>query len=307
MTYTILVAVDGDPDHRAAIDWAAARAARDGARLELIHVIDRSWGDSGEQPARLLELAGRTRLSAEGRVAARRTRAVLGLNRVPATGGAEGEEEDPGIDIHGSLRFGHLAHELIAASEAVDMLVLGTPAEAERQRAFAGSVAVRVAGAAACTVAAVPHGWQDRARGVVVGVDGDLPSEPAVAFAAAEAAATGDPLTVVCAGFATADPLLESGVVEGGPEDRRVRIVAEAAEQAEAARPGIVVFRDVVDTSPASGVVAEAEDSRLLVVGTHDRHGVKRMMLGSVGHDVLLNTRTPVVVVRGRRSEAPER
>ncbi len=40
----------------------------------------------------------------------------------------------------------------------------------------------------------------------------------------------------------------------------------------------------------------------MLVVGTHDRRGVDRLMLGSVSHDLLLNVRIPTVVVRSRES-----
>ena len=81
---------------------------------------------------------------------------------------------------------------------------------------------------------------------------------------------------------------------------RVARIAEDTAERMRVEHPGLTVFAETVETSPARGMVAEAEGARLLVIGTHDRRGVQRVMLGSVGHDVLLNALTPVAVVRNR-------
>ncbi|WP_374009228.1 universal stress protein [Leifsonia sp. LS-T14] len=298
MGYTIMVAVDGEPEHRAALDWACARAARDGARLELVHVIERSWNESGEQPGRLLELAAKSLLAAEVRIATHRVQAVA--DRADAATGRSGVQTVvPDVEIGTRVLFGHVGHELATASGDADLLVIGTPSEAERQHAFASSIAVRVAAVADCTVVAVPHDWEGQGRGVVAGVDGERMTEPALTFAADEAALLGEPLTVVCAGY-VANPLLAGRVPERSLGDRRERIAEEAARSARAQHPGLTVFADTVETSPAAGIVAESDGSRLLVIGTHDRHGVQRIMLGSVGHDVLLNARTPVAVVRNR-------
>ncbi|MEV8213246.1 universal stress protein [Leifsonia sp. NPDC077715] len=298
MNYSIMVAVDGEPEHRAALDWAAARAARDGARLELVHVIDRSWNESGEQPGRLLELAAKSLLAAEVRIAAHHARTVA--DRAASAAGRSGVQTVvPDIDIGTRVLFGHVGHELASASDDADLLVMGTPSQAERGHAFASSIAVRVAAVAECTVVAVPHDWEGEGRGVVVGADGERTTEAAVAFAADEAALLGEPLTVVCAGY-LANPLLAGFVPEMSLGDRRERVAEDAAQAARALHPELTVSADTVETSPARGIVAEADGSRLLVIGTHDRRGVQRMMLGSVGHDVLLNALTPVAVVRNR-------
>lgn len=303
MSFTITVAVDGEPEHRAALDWGSARAARDGARLELVHVIERSWNESGEQPGRLLELAATSLLAAEVRIAAHHARTVAdraGISADPA--GVQ--TVVPDIEISTRVLFGHVGHELATASGDADLLVIGTPSDAERRHAFASSVAVRVAAVADCTVVAVPHDWEGGGRGVVVGVDGERMTEPAVAFAADEATLLGEPLTVVCAGY-IANPLLAGLVPEMSLGDRREQVAEDAAQWARTRHPELTVFADTVETSPARGIVAEADGSRLLVIGTHDRRGVQRVMLGSVGHDVLLNALTPVAVVRNRVSERP--
>ncbi|MGH1548800.1 universal stress protein [Leifsonia poae] len=299
MTYTIMVAVDGRPEHRAALDWAATRAARDAARLELVYVIERSWGDSPDRPGRALELAARTLLEAERTIALRRMADFARRVTVPPSSASDAALPGGEQEVTAGFRYGHVGRELVRASAGADLLVIGTPSELDRQHAFSGSLAVRVAAAAECAVAVVPHGWEPRGRGVVVGVDGEPPAEAAVAFAADEAAALDEPLTVVCAGY-VANPLLAGLVPEISLGDRRRQIVDAAREYALELDRGITVFAEVVETSPAPGIVAEADGSRMLVIGTRDRHGVQRVMLGSVGHDVLLNVRVPVVVVRTR-------
>lgn len=272
MAYTIMVAVDGEPGHRAALDWASVRAAREEARLELVHVVERSFADSGEQPGRMLTLAGRSLVAAEEKYALRHTRVA---------------------EVRARVLVGHPVRDVAAVSAGAALLVVGIPPAPDRQRALAGSLAVHVAAAADCTVAAVPHGWREGGRGIVVGVDGDRPTEPAVDFAAAEAVRLGEPLTIVCA----AAPVPGR---EPSAADRRGRIVGAAAERARRLHPGLTVIPAVVDTTPSRALVSASEGARMVVLGTHDRHGVKRIVLGSVGHDVLLNADLPVVVVRAR-------
>lgn len=305
MTGAILVGVDGEPEHRSALTWAVERAMRDGTDLELVYVIERSWGDRLDEPMDDLVRA------AEGVLAAEREAAARIAGRVSSTAGATARGSGIGDrppQITTGYRYGHVGAELTEASRGAGLLVLGSRvgSERERERRFSGSLQVRTAATAACSVAVVPHGWErggTAAAGVVVGVDGQAPSEAAVAFAADEADALGEPLRIVCVGYA-ANPLLAGLVPEVSLGDRRQRIVAQAAESARAAHPSIAVSADVVEASPARGLVAAAEGSRMLVVGTHDRRSAERLMLGSVAHDVLLNVRVPVVVAREHRGSA---
>ncbi|NUU07832.1 universal stress protein [Leifsonia sp. C5G2] len=293
MADTIMVAVDGEPEHRAALDWAAARAAWMPARLELIHVVERSFSDSGEQSGRMLTLAGRALVAEEERYALRRARAALHLEHADADP-ARAEPE-----IRSRVLFGHAGRDVVAASAGALLLVVGTPPAARTQRALAGSIAARVASAAACTVVAVPHGWRGHGRGIVVGVDGEPPTGPAVDFAGDEAARLGEPLVVVYAGYAVG--AVRNGRRAAGPaatDDARGRIVTAAADRALRRHPGLVVRARVVEAAASDGLVSEARGARMLVLGTHDRRGVKRVVLGSVGHDVLLRARLPVVIAR---------
>ncbi|MDN4597278.1 universal stress protein [Leifsonia virtsii] len=293
MADTIMVAVDGEPEHRAALDWAAARAAWMPARLELIHVVERSFADSGEQSGRMLTLAGRALVAEEERYALRRARAALHLEHADA----DPPRAEP--EIRSRVVVGHAGRDVVTASAGAVLLVVGTPPAARTQRALAGSIAARVASAAACTVVAVPHGWRGHGHGVVVGVDGEPPTGPAVDFAADEAARLGEPLVVVYAGYAVG--AVRDGRQPAGPAtvgDVRERIVEDAVDRARRRHLRLVVRTRVVEAAPSAGLVSEAHGARMLVLGTHDRRGVKRVVLGSVGHDVLLRARLPVVIAR---------
>lgn len=299
MTGTIMVGVDGRAEHRAALEWAARRAVRDGSRLELVFVLEHSWGDDADGPSDLLVLAAKSLLATEREAALRIAEAAS--TRVPALTGPEpARTRHPRLEVGTRYLYGHVGAELTAASRGADLLVVGARSRSERDRGFAGSLHLRLASTAACPVAVVPHGWAGAGAGVVAGVDGKAPAETAVAFAADEAAALGERLRLVCVGY-TANPLLAGLVPEVSLDDRRKRILEEAAERARELHPGIDVRADVIEAAPARGLVEAAEGSRMLVVGTRDRHGAKRVMLGSVGHDVLLNVRVPVVIARARR------
>lgn len=299
MTDTIMVGVDAEAGHRAALEWATRRAVRDGARLELVFVIERSWGDTPDEPGSLLVLAAKSLLSAEQEAALRIAEAAS--TRVPALTGPEPAPARRAlIDVGTRYLYGHVGPELAWASRDADLLVVGARSGLDHDRGFAGSLALRVAATAACSVAVVPYGWRDAGTGVVVGVDGQVSSDAAVALAAAEAAALDEPLRIVCVGY-SANPLLTGLVPEVSLGDHRRRIVDSAADAAHEFHPDLDVRAEVVEASPSRGLVAAAEGHRMLVVGTHNRRSAKRLMLGSVSHDVLLNVRVPVVVAREHR------
>lgn len=299
MTDTITVGVDGKAEHRAALEWATRRALRDGARLDLVFVIERSWGDGPDEPGSLLVLAAKSLLESERETALRIAEAAS--TRVLAL---TGPEPSPGrraeLVVETRFLYGHVSSELAWASRDADLLVLGARSGTDREHGFAGSLPVRVAATAACSVAVIPYGWNQLGFGVVVGVDGQPSSDAAVALAAAEAVALGEPLRIVCVGY-TANPLLAGLVPEVSLGDHRQRIVETAAAAARESHPSIDVRAEVVEAAPSRGLVASAEGHRMLVVGTHNRRSAKRIMLGSVSHDVLLNVRVPVVVAREHR------
>jgi nucleotide-binding universal stress UspA family protein len=110
-----------------------------------------------------------------------------------------------------------------------------------------------------------------------------------------------EPATVIGGGYAT----VAGGVVDPIPElieaqDKAARELLERAAK-RAADQGITAKIVLVDNSfAAEGVVATAAqiDAELIVMGSHGRRGLNRLLLGSQTNNVLAHTNIPVLVTR---------
>jgi nucleotide-binding universal stress UspA family protein len=141
-------------------------------------------------------------------------------------------------------------------------------------------------------------------RIVVVGLDGSEASLDALRSAISACKAIGARLHlvhVVALPFiaaASAQGMGWAGVVAGMHEDGEtmVRRAAKAADEARVRHSArIIEAQDV-----ATALVRVAEDARatLVVVGSHGRTGIRRVLLGSVAERVVRLAHCPVLVVR---------
>jgi nucleotide-binding universal stress UspA family protein len=80
--------------------------------------------------------------------------------------------------------------------------------------------------------------------------------------------------------------------LEGAAKSALERAMA-LAQQA-----GVVAQTRQVSAKPVDGILEEAKNADLVVMGTHGRSGIDKMLLGSVTEGVLHRCRTPVLVVR---------
>lgn len=110
-----------------------------------------------------------------------------------------------------------------------------------------------------------------------------------------------EPAAVIGGGYATVagtvvDPLPE--LIEA--QDKAARELLERAAK-RAADQGVIVKTVLVDNSfPAEGIVATAVNigAELIVMGSHGRRGLNRLLLGSQTNNVLAHTTVPVLVTR---------
>ncbi len=65
-------------------------------------------------------------------------------------------------------------------------------------------------------------------------------------------------------------------------------------------RRGVPVDTTVIEGSPSKQILrlAETDDCELIVMGTHGRGGIDRLLLGSVAEKVVRGARVPVLTVR---------
>jgi nucleotide-binding universal stress UspA family protein len=200
-----------------------------------------------------------------------------------------------------------------------DLIVLGSRGHGPITTMLLGSTSSEVADRAACPVLVARDG---RVGSMLVAVDGSEPARLAVDFLAGFGLLRSVPTTIVSivpAVVPLVDPL--SGVGFGmyaeppertgaGMSEVRVdheRFVSHAAHDLRTA--GFEPECQLLDGDPAHVLIelARRRQDPLIVVGTHGRTGIARVVLGSVARNVLLHAPASVLVVRGPvRERRPE-
>lgn len=133
---------------------------------------------------------------------------------------------------------------------------------------------------------------------IVVGIDGSADASRALTWALDEAELRGSRVRAVLTWsyLGEADSMLGVGTTE---DDARTAlndvIAAVAGDRAELVDP--VVLNDLA----VAGLLDQAKDAALLVVGSRGRGGLKGLLLGSVSRTVVERSPIPVVVVPHQR------
>ncbi len=276
MTRTVVVGVEGTDSSRDALIWAAEAASARRDELEVVHATglpDDQYDDATNHDAESL-------LRDE-------------IDRALTVA--------PGLTVRGTLSRHTPGRAVTEASEHAALVVVGSHPLGTMEEVFAGSLSYQIVAGSHCPVLVVPQGHGHRGAGVVVGADGSPDSVAAVAEAAAEADRLGHELTVVHAWHAPM-PYASVTVLPGSYDERieqaeRV-VLAESLAGLGERYPDLVLNRTLVHDQPARALLHAAHDARLLVVGSRGRHGVARMLLGSVSHTVIIHAPCPVLVVR---------
>lgn len=276
----VVVGVEDLPHSEVPLEWAARAAEQRGAVLRLVHATG--------FPVLAIDVLAVDSVLAGARALLDRAAAHV-------------HDVVPDVEVETVLDRRRPAEALVDLSATAELLVTGTHRLTATERLLSGSLAYQIASAAHCPVAVVPGPVGPEATGVVVGVDGSADAVAAVALAAAEADRTGEPLTVVHAWtepviFAPADEVID--VVATSAREEEDVVLGESVAGLAEAYPDLVVHPRLVHEQPATALLAAADGARLLVVGSRGRHGLTRVLLGSVSHTVLLHAAGPVLVAR---------
>ena len=287
----VVAALNGSAADGSVVDWAVDSAARLGAPLRLVAVVD---SDSGRTPS------GGVRRGA----GADEGWAVDPVHHVLDRALERAKSRRGVTDIAAAASPGSPASVLVRLSENAAEVVVGAPARGRLGRTLLGSVALPVVAGACCPVVVVPAGSVVRSpRHLVVGVDGSEVSLRAVEMALSIAKeARGARVTCVL-GWNLGGV---GGAVITEPSEpwtavaRRLAVLGHQKVGPVAARyPGIRV--DIVTRygSPARAVVeAAAElDVDLVVVGSRGHGGLRGLVLGSVSRQVVERAQHVVIVV----------
>jgi nucleotide-binding universal stress UspA family protein len=146
-------------------------------------------------------------------------------------------------------------------------------------------------------------------KNILLATDGSAASEHAAQLAVDLARTNGARLTALY----VVDPYPYLGIGETNPLGFQAYMSAayEHAAQAHAkvsamcaqgANPVELRLRRAEDMNASEGILqgAEEEGADLIVVGSHGRTGIRRLMLGSIAARVVSQSPVPVLVARGR-------
>jgi nucleotide-binding universal stress UspA family protein len=146
--------------------------------------------------------------------------------------------------------------------------------------------------------------------GVLIGVDGSAQSDAAISWAAREASLRNEPVTLVHA----VQPVVVSWPISGEQttvadwQDENARhVIKHAREMLSAAldesRPP-EVRTEVLYSHVVDALVDTSKNARMIVVGSHGRGALGRLLLGSVSSGVLRHAHCPVAVIHADDASA---
>ena len=147
---------------------------------------------------------------------------------------------------------------------------------------------------------------------VISAVDFSESSRRALDYAIAVAKWYGSRLTVLhvrtaaapaVAPFPVLAPSAAESLIMSAGDREQWRRQLEAFVPAQAAK-GVAIDFSIADGDVAAEVLAQAQSSDLIVIGTHGRSGLEHLLLGSVAEEVLRGALCPVLTIPRRAADA---
>jgi nucleotide-binding universal stress UspA family protein len=174
-----------------------------------------------------------------------------------------------------------------AEESQADLVVMGRRGVHWLERLMLGEAAARVIGHVHCSVLVVPKESGMWDKGILLAVDGSRFADAAAVSAGILAKRCGLPVTVlsVCA-----NDDLKCDMVQAMAD--RVRDLLR--------KDGVAADSVVKEGNPAKAIVDAAAENEcdLIVVGSHGRTGLDRILIGSVSQQVVVQAKCPVMVVK---------
>ncbi|WP_211716962.1 universal stress protein [Nocardiopsis sp. MG754419] len=295
--HKVVVGADGSEQSRAALEWAAAEAARRGVRLHIVHALG--------MPLIVSAYGGPQRFQPTDEISGQADTVLIAAREQVA-------KLQPSINVEAFTALEEAPLALIRHSHPHDLIVLGSRGLGSVAALFVGSVSVRVAAHAPCPVVVVPSEAGKPATTeldrVVVGVDGSKNARRALGLAVNLTAETEgelvvvnswevpfpyDPVAMTSAGYQPQDDIFEK---------QSEQLVAELlAEVMDDQREDVNIQVSAVRTqsNPVTALLESADDAdaHAIVVGSRGRGSIRGLLMGSVSQGVLHHARVPVVVL----------
>ncbi|BAZ94598.1 universal stress protein [Thiohalobacter sp. COW1] len=268
----LLLATDGSEYSDGAVRLALELAARCGAALTVMTVVISNPEYDALAP-QLAEAAGQEARDIMDRV--------------------RDQARAAGVEVETVIRHGQEpVAEILQQSEDMqaDLLIMGRRGRRGLARMMVGDATGRICGMASCSVLVAPRAAQMPRSRILVATDGSRYSD-AAAYAAGRLARLCElPLTVVSATLPSHSEARQAEAQEAA--QRTLQAYLDDGLEAEAR----VDAGDRPETAIVQAAASTGAD--LIVVGSHGRSGLQKVLLGSVSERVIGAAPGPVLVVR---------
>ncbi len=215
-----------------------------------------------------------------------------------------------GIDCESIVREGEDSYKYIveeAARNKSTMIVMGRRGLKGLKRLVMGSTTARVIGLSPCSVLVVPRAAHLEFKNILVATDGSRYSAAAASEAIGIAKLNNSKLTVLSVVPSELMPPTDLEMAIGQRDlvaekemkeaEKNAKTVKEAAQKA-----GVVVQAFVMSGKPAEAIIETAKEKSadLIVLGSHGRTGLEKLLMGSVAERVIVLATSAVLVVKGK-------
>ncbi len=277
----ILIAIDGSDSGRNALLQAFRLAVEEKCWITTTCVVPPYTGD--------MDLTG-----------IKDVRALLAKPCVEALGEAEHLADRERILMKTVREEGETFERIVdlADAENADVIVMGRRGLRKMARVLVGSVTARVIGHTQRDVLVVPSGAVLGWKRIVVATDGSRFSSVATDKAISFAKAYGGSLSVLSVVdvptelYAEAPQAVEDMIKKAKQYTRNVK------KQAESVNVAAETFIGEAEADQAIVNLAKEQEAEMIIVGSHGRTGLRRLLMGSVTEKVIGNATCPILVVK---------
>ena len=193
------------------------------------------------------------------------------------------------------------AHERIvdlADAENCDIIIMGRRGLRPVERMLVGRVTARVIGHSQRDVLVVPNGTKVGWKTIVLATDGSRYSAVAAERAIAFARSYGGELKVLSVVDVPTEFYAEAPQAVDDLVQQAKGFVAQVKKQAEAAGIKAETFVGEAEAYQAINKLAQEQKADMIVIGSHGRTGLRRLLMGSVAEKAIGYSTCPVLVVK---------
>jgi len=186
----------------------------------------------------------------------------------------------------------------LAEREHCDLIIMGRRGLGRIERALVGSVTARVIGHTRCDVLVVPNNTTVGWKSIVLATDGSKYSDAAADRAIAFAKSYQGDLAVISVVDVPDELTAEAPQAVEELIRKAKGYVSDIQRRAEAAGVKAVPIIGEAEAFQAINNLAREQKANIIILGSHGRTGLRRLLMGSVTEKVIGYAPCPVLVVK---------